>query len=150
MIPVLKTHIGLNTWALDRAVDWLQKNYLPTFEIVETSKYRSPQHNRDVGGAPDSAHIYGLALDFALKNKTTGNILSDEQLKNVWSKFVKPYWPGYTYYSPKQKDSSTGWIHVNLDRSVSKSMFPLALAVTVGGLGFLGYKTYKLLKNRKA
>lgn len=33
--------------------------------IVVTSGYRCPKHNIEVGGIPDSRHLYGLAADIA-------------------------------------------------------------------------------------
>lgn len=35
------------------------------FPIVMTCGYRSPEHNANIGGAPDSAHCKGLAVDVA-------------------------------------------------------------------------------------
>lgn len=36
----------------------------PSFKVVATSWYRSPTHNAKVGGAPNSFHLRGLAVDF--------------------------------------------------------------------------------------
>jgi len=33
--------------------------------FVVTSGYRCPQHNSDVGGVPDSAHVWGVAADIS-------------------------------------------------------------------------------------
>ncbi len=39
--------------------------------LVITSGYRCPEHNRAVGGVPDSAHTKGLALDVACVSSRT-------------------------------------------------------------------------------
>jgi uncharacterized protein YcbK (DUF882 family) len=31
--------------------------------VIITSAYRCPQHNREIGGVPDSAHVKGYAVD---------------------------------------------------------------------------------------
>jgi len=36
--------------------------------FVITSGYRCPQHNEEVGGVKDSAHVLGLAVDIAVPN----------------------------------------------------------------------------------
>ncbi len=35
------------------------------FPIVQTSGYRTPERNAELGGAPDSAHVKGMAFDMA-------------------------------------------------------------------------------------
>jgi len=39
--------------------------------IVITSGYRSPAHNKAIGGAPNSAHIRGLAADYQVSGFTS-------------------------------------------------------------------------------
>lgn len=36
--------------------------------FIVTSAYRSPEHNKRVGGAPDSAHLRGRAFDIRCNN----------------------------------------------------------------------------------
>jgi hypothetical protein len=38
--------------------------------FVFTSAYRTPNHNRSIGGAPQSAHLQGLAVDLSTKGWT--------------------------------------------------------------------------------
>lgn len=37
-------------------------------DLIITSGYRCPTHNAAIGGAPDSRHILGLAVDIAMDN----------------------------------------------------------------------------------
>ena len=52
--------------------------------LAISSGYRSPEHNRAVGGAPDSYHVKGLAADFTPLNK---------EIAEVWE-FMERDWPG--------------------------------------------------------
>jgi hypothetical protein len=56
------------TWALEssgRAVDMGEVKQIGIRWGQVTSTYRSPQHNRDVGGVPNSYHLRGRAIDIA-------------------------------------------------------------------------------------
>lgn len=116
-IPNGPLTISLNGLIMDHTLQEFADRYLPAFELEITSGYRSPQHNEEVGGAEFSAHQYNLARDFALKTKD-GNLISAGKLEQIWEEYVKPNWPGYTYYHPPVS-GVTGWIHVNLDREIT-------------------------------
>lgn len=50
-------------------------------KITITSGYRSPEHNRKVGGAQNSTHVRGLAADFKVSGKKpTDVVMVIEQL----------------------------------------------------------------------
>lgn len=146
MIPVNPITIAINKALLDKALNDMNDLYLPNFDIVITSQYRDKRKNEKVGGAEDSAHMYGLAADYVLKNKTSGVMLNDTQMKTVFDEFIKPHWPGYTYFSPKQAHTKTGWIHSNLERDISKYAGWAATAGLVAGGAFLFTKLQKQFK----
>lgn len=149
MIPKNPITIAINKGIMEKALKAFNNIYLPAYDLVVTSFYRTEQENQDAGGADDSAHMYGLATDYVLKNKTTGKILSDSQMKAVFDGFIKPNWKGYTYFSPKQPDTNTGWIHANLDRGLTKyTMWAGAAALGAGAL-FVGNKLRQQFKLKK-
>ena len=156
MIPRTPIHIKANGLIVDYALNQLASENLPAYDLVITSGYRTPAYNATLpGAAEDSAHIYNLARDFTLRNRASGQIVSDAQLKAVYEQYVKPNWPGYSYFSPKEPHTNTGWIHVNLDRKISKSTAIAAYGIAAVGAGFF-FKKYllpkilKYMKERKA
>jgi len=42
--------------------------------VTITSAYRTPAHNKKVGGVSDSMHLYGLAADITVKNISPRNV----------------------------------------------------------------------------
>jgi len=42
--------------------------------VTVNSAYRTPQHNRKVGGASNSQHLYGLAADIAVQGVAPGQV----------------------------------------------------------------------------
>ncbi len=146
MIPKNPITIAINKSILEKALKVFNETYLPTYDIVVTSFYRNEKKNSEVGGSEDSAHMYGLAADYVLKNKITGVILNDSQMRRVFNEFIKPNWPGYTYFSPKQSNTATGWIHSNLERNISKYAGWAGVAGMAAGVAFLFPKILKQIK----
>lgn len=52
-------------------------------EVIVTSGHRSHKHNKRVGGAPNSFHIYGRALDFVVKGHTSREVVGLIKTMNV-------------------------------------------------------------------
>lgn len=51
--------------------------------IAITSGFRSPQHNQQIGGAPGSLHLSGMAADIQVQDMTSDNVFS--RLSGIWS-----------------------------------------------------------------
>lgn len=49
--------------------------------IIVNSAYRSPDHNKNIGGAPNSNHVKGIAFDIRLTKKVTRDKLKQEARK---------------------------------------------------------------------
>lgn len=142
-IPTGPVTIAVNGYIIDKVLEDFRQKYLPAFEIEITSGYRSPTDNEAVDGAEYSAHLYNLARDFVLKDKT-GNYLTAERHKQIYEQFVKPHWENYSYYHPP-KTGITGWIHVNLDRDITKKTKYAEFAVTSGTVFLAAKKLFNIL-----
>ena len=88
-----------------------------------------------------SAHLYNLARDFVITEN--GRVLSDNETKKLWETKIQPNWDGYTYFSPKQKHTNTGWIHGNIERDFKKITGIIGLA---GAVGAIIWTSKKLIK----
>ncbi|WP_372521356.1 D-Ala-D-Ala carboxypeptidase family metallohydrolase [Pararhodobacter marinus] len=55
----------MNTEAMDKLQALRDRLGKP---LIVRSAYRSPEHNRAVGGAPGSKHMQGTAFDIAMSN----------------------------------------------------------------------------------
>lgn len=134
MIPINPITIFLNGFIRQNAVDNFFERNLPAYDRITTSVYRNPVKNKEVDGAPDSAHQYNLAEDFVLINKSTREKIPEAKARIVFDEFIKPAWKGYTEFEPSTETEGYH-IHANLDRSLSKAMSLLGFtAVTVGGI----------------
>jgi len=153
MIPKDPITIKINGFITDRTLNDFFEKYLPAFDYQVTSGYRSEQQNtklREQGysAAIDSSHMYNLARDFVLKNKQ-GRFLDDKQMRQVYNEFIKPLWPGYSAFTAKTDKTNTGWIHVNLNRDISKKYTQYAgLAFTALGLGLAAKRFYKWMNEK--
>lgn len=150
MIPKNPITVKVNGWITDNYLKaFLDKN-LPAFDYKITSGYRSQAKNEELkkagyNPAADSAHMYNLARDIVLYDKQ-GNILSDGQMKKVFEQFIFPFWEGYTYFNPKTSATKTGWIHLNLDRSISEKTAILGIAGLALAVGLSYKKIWEYLK----
>ena len=51
-------------------------------------------------------------------------------MERVFNDYILPNWEGYTYFSPKQEHTNTGWIHGNIDRKINKTTKLFGYAAT--------------------
>lgn len=112
--------------------------YLPAFDFVVTSDLRTPEHNAQVGGAANSAHLHGLAEDGQLHYRANGQVVPASQAKAVYDQVIAPHWPGFTEWEPASTTAtgSEGYhIHWNLSREIST----YAGLVGLAGLGVVGF-----------
>jgi zinc D-Ala-D-Ala carboxypeptidase len=72
--------------------------------LTITSGYRTPAHNKAVGGAPKSYHLLGKAADFVVKG------MSSEVARQI----IDPHWLG---------GMELGTPHVHLDMRQKKERF---------------------------
>lgn len=69
--------------------------------IQITSGYRSPEHNKKVGGAKASKHVLGMACDFKVKGLTPATIIKDIEVLIMCDKMkqggigIYPTWVHY-------------------------------------------------------
>lgn len=66
-MQIIKSGVDMNIDPkLKEILDYLTKKFSPS-NVIVYSGYRSPEHNKSCGGAPNSQHIYGKALDIAIE-----------------------------------------------------------------------------------
>lgn len=71
--------------------------------MIVTSGYRNPMHNAEIGGATNSAHTRGMAVDFRDRNGALSNwLLNNLQLLKDIGLFMEN--PMYT----------RGWVHLDM------------------------------------
>lgn len=136
-IPKNPITIFINETITKSFFESFAKKYLPTFKPVVTSAFRTEEKNREVGGVPDSAHLYGLALDFYLTDPDTGQFIGQERQSQAFNQFIKPYWPESGYALDEETH-----IHLNLDRKITQATSVLGM----GAIAILLYWFYRKLK----
>lgn len=134
--------LAINGWLIENYLDNFFKINLPAYEPIYTSEYRTPGHNKDVGGGPDSTHVYNLGRDFALKRKADGIILSDAQAENVFNDYFKT-WEGFAKFYPTGPGENSHHIHAHIDRDITTYTKYVGIAAIAAGAAwaFNKYKT---------
>ena len=69
--------------------------------VVIHSAYRTPQYNKQVGGAAHSQHCYGTAADISVRGKTPAAVAA-------YARELMPDWGGVGVYSQK------GFTHIDV------------------------------------
>jgi uncharacterized protein YcbK (DUF882 family) len=75
------------------------------------SGYRSPEHNKKVGGAVNSYHVKGMAADISVKNMTPQQVMDELKLLMITGRIplggVKAYERGnFTHYDIRGRYAS--------------------------------------------
>jgi len=130
--------IKINGLIFEYYMDYFNNKYMPLgYTYITTSQYRTPEYNASVkGSASNSAHMFNLARDWVVRKD--GKPVEGKELQEFHSKYVKPYWKGYTYAGEKH-------IHANLSRRISTASTMLA----VSAMGLMGINLYSKLTKKK-
>jgi hypothetical protein len=130
--PKFALTLALNQAVTDFVFNQFKAKYLSGYDVRVTSMYREPGHNEAVGGAANSAHVHGLAVDFVLYKD--GKKLGPIEQAKVFKTVVLPHWHGFAL-------DEGDHIHVNLSRAITTSMSIAAGSVA----GFLSWEMVKSL-----
>ena len=69
--------------------------------ITITSGYRSPEHNKKVGGAKASKHVLGMAADFKVEGLTPATVIKDIEVLIMTNQMLEGgigIYPSWTHY----------------------------------------------------
>jgi hypothetical protein len=129
----------INQAITDFYFEHFAKKYLAPLGIEAriTSTLREIAHNAAVGGAANSAHVHGLAVDTQLFRN--GKRLPPAEESKVFADTIAPAWPGFALDEVKSKNH----IHLNLTRQITIST-GITSAAVMGMIGIVVFK--KLLK----
>ena len=137
--------IKINEWIFERYLNEFMAKYLPIYTWRKTSGYRDKEHNDEIGGAKDSAHLYGLAQDGNLINNSTGKIIGDDIGAKIFNDYFVKHWEGYAKFYPTT--ASSRWhIHINIDRDITKYTKMAGVISIMIGVGIAVKTIHKKLK----
>lgn len=97
--------------------------------MIINSAYRSPEHNKRVGGAKNSYHVQGLAFDVSMANHDP----EDFERKAKVAGFT-----GLGFYPPKKGE----FIHIDVGPVAARAV-EVRLAGEVEGCGLQGFQGYR-------
>ena len=86
--------------------------------LIVRSAYRSPEHNRAVGGATRSKHLDGAAFDIAMENP-------------VWRRWAQQAWGSRRASSPRRRPPSCRSCRISTLRWVFIAVALVGIAVTI-------------------
>lgn len=136
--PLMPLTLKLNGAITDFILERWAKKHLPAYKMIITSGYRSPEKNKSLGGAQNSAHLHDLARDIVLEQG--GTVIPQPIAEKVFNEFVKPSWPGFALFEPNKPRPGVWHYHLNLSRAISTS------TGLISGLA-LGFVGWQLIKN---
>lgn len=148
-IPKNPITLTINGWLMDNYLKYFFKTFLPEYEFIVTSGYRSEDKQKEMkesglNPAEFSAHLYNFARDYVITKN--GRMLTDIEMNHLFQSRIKPNWEGYTYFAFKTKNTNTGWIHGNIVRDHTKITGMIGLLAGIGGALYTGKKIYNKLK----
>lgn len=137
--PRFPLTITINQAIVDFYFKYFMGKYLPQYDYKVTSTTRNLEDNTRVGGAFNSAHLHGLAVDFILLNKTDGKPVTGGESQNIFNAMIKPRWPGFSLWESDH-------IHLNLSRKIGTAANLLAVSV-MGIVGITIFKNWRAGKD---
>lgn len=90
--------------------------------ITVTSGYRCPELNVCVGGAKNSAHQYGLAVDIKVSEKNIDNYLS---IQKSFIKFAKKLGYNSIVIHEYPQSGVPSWLHLELSKTKPSKIFTI-------------------------
>lgn len=104
---VLTAEITANLAKLLRKINMLRELFGEAFVI--TSGYRSPEHNRSIGGSAKSAHCTGEAIDIQDHNHELADWIVENNLLESFDLYMeaRAATPGWCHLSTRKTASGT-------------------------------------------
>lgn len=121
-------HIKLNAYNVAEKVMDPLREFIKK-PITVNSWYRSPEYNKKVGGAKNSQHTLGEAVDFVVKGMTIEEIYAIIiRMGLVFDQLIMEYGNGTT------------WVHISLKRVGTNRKEKLKAVKTNGKWGYTAIK----------